>query len=585
MENIDQLYLFLAFLILFILPLLSIINRYFFKGSFIVKFGFRMILTLMTISAISYILGLFGLIHLTWTTPLGLVAIINTFMYLSREIKKPIIQVRQTFDDLAVGKISEYIEDKTLERRDEIGAMTKSLRYFLNKQTDAAMFASAIGKGELDSSFVPLGEEDVLGQSLVTMRNNLKDFIEETNIVVQKAGVEGNLNARVNEVNKEGAWSDLTASINDLLVSIATPFIEVNKIVNAMASGDLTQRYSLEARGEILMLTAGLNQALDNLNNLLYSISETSNTIGESSAEMLISGNEMSTNTMEIASSITEMTNGAQTQVTKVDESSNLIENILRSSQEMSKKTKTINEAAEGGVERSKRGSEMVRNVVASIEQISEYSNKTNESMKILTERSQEITRVLAVITDIASQTNLLALNAAIEAAQAGDAGRGFAVVAEEIRKLAEDSRNSAKEIESLISDVQRDTSEAASIIDVMNSNVKTGVQASNQVSEVFSEMADSSAITLTYSEEILRAAESQSAGISNVVTITEGVVVIAEQTAAGTEEIATSANELSAGMENYKSKSKTMNDIAAELMSGVSRFKLSIEERERVLD
>ena len=139
---------------------------------------------------------------------------------------------------------------------------------------------------------------------------------------------------------------------------------------------------------------------------------------------------------------------------------------------------------------------------------------------------------MLGVITDISTQTNLLALNAAIEAAQAGDAGRGFAVVAEEIRKLAEDSRRSANEIERLVMDVQNDTEEAARVISTMNSSVRSGEEASREASKVFQQITESSFNTLSFSEEIVNAAIVQSESINNVVNITENIVVIAEQTA-----------------------------------------------------
>jgi len=181
----------------------------------------------------------------------------------------------------------------------------------------------------------------------------------------------------------------------------------------------------------------------------------------------------------------------------------------------------------------------------------------------------------LGVITDIASQTNLLALNAAIEAAQAGDAGRGFAVVAEEIRKLAEGSRKSAREIETLVRDVQNDTANAARVIEVMNLSIKGGQEASFDASEAFKEIADSTTQTLKLSELILKAAKTQIESIKNVVSITEGVVVIAEQTAAGTEEVASSASELSAGMQTYTEKSRSVTEIATSLKESVGKFKL----------
>lgn len=506
---------------------------------------------------------------------LGLALLSLVILRISNHITSSIENSNRLLKDLAMGRLDQN-ERLTIDSRDELGEMANSVNVLVDELSKKASFSREIGEGNLNASFDVASEQDSLGHSLLKMRNNLKEVLDETKDVVVQAGEAGDLEKRIQTEGKQGAWKDLSESVNNLLDSISTPVMAVNEIVNAMAEGDLTKRLRIQMRGDMNKLSTNLNTALDNLNELLISIADHAKVIDESSSEMNVVSEEMNTNTKEIASAISEMSNGAQTQVGKVDESSNLVEGILRSSNEMGDRAETINEAAKLGVSSSEKGLEMVNKVVFNMVDISEYSTKTQASINILMERSTEITRVLSVITEIAAQTNLLALNAAIEAAQAGDAGRGFAVVAEEIRKLAEDSRNSAKEIEKLITDVQEDTKEAASVIEIMGASVQNGDQASKDASSVFKEISDTSEKTFSHSQEILHAAKAQVQDINAVVAITENVVVIAEETAAGTEEVASSATELSSGMMGYTEKSQKLAEVAAQLKAGLKKFILS---------
>ena len=516
----------------------------------------KLVLLILTIVSIGIIGGAF----------LKIIGITQTIDVLSKIV-----------DGLKGGKIDhENIKPPSNELEDiviGINQMSDNMRSLTG-------YAKDIGDGNLTSTLDGIDDEHILGAALIDMKTKLAAVISETNEVISKAGDQGMLDASMHTEGKQGAWLNLSQAINHLIASIANPVLEVNKIVTAMAEGDLRPRFNENAKGDVLELANNLNKALNNLNQLLYQIAESSHTVEESSNEMLNKSEEMSSNTREIAAAVAQMSEGAHNQVTRVDESSNLVEGILKSSTDMSRRSETINDAAKNGVNSSEKGLKMVNNVVGSMGEISDYSAKTNESILVLTERSNEISRVLGVITDIASQTNLLALNAAIEAAQAGDAGRGFAVVAEEIRKLAEDSRKSANEIETLVRGVQKDTSEAERIISEMGKSVKSGEGASQEVSKVFKEMADSSTQTLTLSEDILNASQTQIADITNVVTITENVVVIAEQTAAGTEEVASSTTELSSGMDGYTKKSQDLSNIARLLKEGVGKFKLSEETK-----
>lgn len=459
--------------------------------------------------------------------------------------------------------------------RDELGKAHSALNTLIGGLREKTDFAQKVGQGNLDSELHVLSNEDQLGLSLIELQENLSRAISEIHHVVREAGKHGELRTKVSLSNKLGVWEDFSKAINKLLESLTIPFETVNEIVLRMASGDFTRRYEGEQKGEFQRLANNFNTSLDKLNQTLWTIQNHAEVISDSSSAMLAANENMTNSTSEIATATAEMSKGTQNQVVKVEESSNLVEAILRSSEEMGQRSASINQAAHKGHEDGEQGAQMARDMVDSVDQIAIYTSEANESMRVLTERSKEISRVLKVITDISSQTNLLALNASIEAAQAGDAGRGFAVVAEEIRKLAEDSKNAAKEIETLVSDVQKDTVSASSIISRMDASVQSGEKVSRDAEEVFNRIAQSSANTLQLSREILEASDLQKGDIHKIVSITESIVVIAEETAAGTEQVASSANELSAGMKEYSHRSERLSEIANELRHMLNQFQI----------
>lgn len=500
----------------------------------------------------------------------------------SKSIIRPVSSLNTLLQRMGLGELPEI---DMQESSDEVGDMVRSLKGLRKGLSNTSQFAMNIGEGSLYDSYSILSENDILGKSLVTMRDRLRDMIEEMKTVVQKAGIEGDLTARIETGEKNGVWFELTNSINNLLSSIVHPILSVNEIVNSMAEGDLTLRYHENIKGDIKKLTESLNKTLDKLNDFHSQILQNANLVEDSSSEMKVASDEMLNSTQEIATSISEMSSGTQNQVAKTDEVMGLVEGILSFSKKMGDHSSRINEAAKRGAENSSNGSALMKNVVQSMKDLSYHSKRSTESINVLSERSKQITQMLGVITDIASQTNLLALNAAIEAAQAGDKGRGFAVVAEEIRKLAENSKIAVTEIEKLVIDVQNDTEEAVSMIDSMGEIVGKGEITSNKALDAFITIQDSSDSTLDYSEEILSASKVQISDINNIVNITESVVVIAEQTASGAEEVAASTSQLSAGMNTYNKKFEELLEISRELKEGVSRFKLLGEDKDASMD
>ena len=503
------------------------------------------------------------------------IASIFSFIGLGYVIHQHVFQKIRDAVSLSEAIINGQNDHGDLKKGLDIDTLLKHLQLINHQITTTTGFLKDVRKGDFFTNYSPNGAGDILGQEANDLRRNIADFVTEQRIILDEAGQDGDLQKRAETEGKSGAWLILSESLNELLEAISNPINQVIYIVKAMSEGDLTRRYDGHAAGDLNELVIGLNISLENLSTLVESITKYSESIQEQVVDMRVSGSEMASSTREIASSIGEMSHGAQTQVQKVDESSNLIEHILASSKSMSNQSHSINQAAKESVQNCLRGTNIVNDVVTKVNEIQSMSTETISSMRVLSKRSAEISRVLKMITEISSQTNLLALNAAIEAANAGEYGRGFSVVAEEIRKLAEDSKNSANEIQELVDSVKNDTQQAVTITERMNENITFSVEASREASRVFEEMAASSNQTLDQSESILEATKSQNDSINKMVTITESIVVVAEETAAGTEQIASSATELSAGMENYMSMTNTLTNIAEGLSGAVEQFKL----------
>ncbi len=512
---------------------------------------------------LTVILGVVGLMLLS----------IITFL-VSISISRPIEATNKLLKAIASGnlRIDDKIEAKGAR---EIKEMAQSVNALMNELHSKAKLATEIGKGNLHAAYHLQSENDELGTALLKMKDNLKAVIVETEGVVAQASEDGKLDIRIATDNKEGAWKDLSKVINGLLESFSSPLIVLNKIIDEMAKGDLTHRYTNAAHGDIEQMANSLNSALDKINGVLSEVVDRSEELGSSMEEMLLFNEDFSMRTDEIGVAISEVSRGVQDQANRIEQSFQLTEKLQQSALHMEADAKKINETAKKGAKNSEEGMGMIKEVKESIQEISQFAHNTTSSIQVLTERSKEIERVLGVITEIAAQTNLLALNAAIEAAQAGDAGRGFAVVADEIRTLAENSKNSAREIEGLVKSVQEDTKKASLTISEMNTRVQSGEETANSAAGAFGLIQESSKEALELTEDIILATTNQLAGINDVFSITENIVVISEQTTSSTERINSTAVQISNGMVNQKNKTEHLVDITQAQQEHIRQIKI----------
>ncbi len=448
-------------------------------------------------------------------------------------------------------------------------------------ESQSAEYKRVNSKGEeiwTQAVFAPVKDEEGNVNRVIEIASDItsqKTFLKEVNRVIEIAGQEGKLNARLDARKAAGDWKTLASSVNLLLESIALPVSELGDVVGSLANGDLTVEFDSFVEGDIKDLGEELNSAIRNIAALMLQISQIGDLVAASAEEMLVKGEEMKNTTLEVASATQQMAEGAQQQAQQTDEASKMMDSVLMSVDSMAKKAGKINQSAKQGQENSTKGLATIQLVAENMSQIKDSANSTSNSIEIFAERSEEIASALSVITDIASQTNLLALNAAIEAARAGDAGRGFAVVAEEIRKLAEGSRRSAIDIEKVIREVHKDIAAATKAMDYMERSVKSGLDATKQAESVFGSIENANKETLEMSKEIVEVTEQQRASIHATAKNIEKIVIVAEETASGTEQVASSSRVLSQGMNEVTATSEDLANVATQLQESISKFKL----------
>jgi len=213
----------------------------------------------------------------------------------------------------------------------------------------------------------------------------------------------------------------------------------------------------------------------------------------------------------------------------------------------------------------SKAGMEKVENVVHQMETIHESVKDASHMIESLGHRSDEISKIVGMITSIADQTNLLALNAAIEAARAGEHGKGFAVVADEVRKLDEESKKSAEQISAMIGVIQDETSKAVELMEVGNKKTASGMLQTQEVNKAFMQITGSIGNVSEKVQDVSTAVVQLSASSTHIVHVLQVKQFSIESMTASQESSAATEQQLAA-MEEIASSSESLSRLSEEL-------------------
>ncbi|PWW32639.1 MULTISPECIES: methyl-accepting chemotaxis protein [Paenibacillus] len=360
---------------------------------------------------------------------------------------------------------------------------------------------------------------------------------------------------------------------------IATLFIKPLKSLGAtsrlMSRGDFTGRVQIKGKDEFAELGTAFNQMSTQLSLLLKQVTSSANRVQSISGEM----EEHTDNTKRIAEQISiatdELAQGSSKQAESVyygssqlSEMSNSVGGINRSVEQSVTMMREAGEAMLAGLQAVDHQVELADSNRSSIDRV-------GESITLLADKSQKIEDIVGMIRGIASQTNLLALNASIEAARAGEHGRGFAVVAEEVRKLAEQSSDSAQDIIVLLDEIQAASRQSVSEVTSAEQGVEQQVAAVHEMRESFTRIKQSIDGIDSQLQLVSSATTELDDSSGKIAEVISSVAAMSEQSAASTEEVASSTQEQFNYITSISERSNELAQHANTLYEEVKKFKI----------
>ncbi|MBP2242078.1 methyl-accepting chemotaxis protein [Cytobacillus eiseniae] len=357
---------------------------------------------------------------------------------------------------------------------------------------------------------------------------------------------------------------------------ISNPVKRMAITAEMIAAGDLTQnKIQVKTKDEIASLAQAFNEMTSNLRQVIQNINASAEQVAAASEELYETTEQASQAIEHIASSIQEVASGAEVQVTSSKENAIAMEGISIGTQKISESTSSVRDSVREATSLSSQGNESIHQAVLQMETIEKVVENTTLAIQHLNERSLEIGTIIEVITSIANQTNLLALNAAIEAARAGEHGKGFTVVAEEVRQLAEQSKNSADQIVKLIHEIQVDTNIVNKNMDENIKEVALGKSVINTTGEAFGKISNAVEKVNAQTQEVAGTAEQISANTQQVSASVEQLTYIAKEASDKSQSVAAASEEQLASIEEISASSESLSQLAQELQGIVAKFKI----------
>ena len=357
---------------------------------------------------------------------------------------------------------------------------------------------------------------------------------------------------------------------------ITRPLAQMIKGIQVDNKGYVTvNEFKISSRDELGQLGDNLNTFVSQIKGFVKQVNQSAEQVAASSEELTASADQTAKAANQVAVVITEVSTGAEKQLKAVEDAGSVVGQMSAGVQQIAANANTVAVTSAKSTEAAHEGSKAVEKAITQMDHIDKTVTRSAQVVAKLGERSKEIGQIVATISGIAGQTNLLALNAAIEAARAGEQGRGFAVVADEVRKLAEQSQEAAKQIAGLISEIQQDTDSAVMAMNEGTKEVQVGTEVVNETGKTFKEITALFNEVSSQIREISAAIQQMASGSQQIVVSVRDIDAISKETASQSQTVSAATEEQSATMEEIAASSQALAKMAADLTQAVSMFKI----------
>jgi methyl-accepting chemotaxis protein len=384
------------------------------------------------------------------------------------------------------------------------------------------------------------------------IRNVNDEIIKEENELLKTRELTTNSNIIITEsiIIYGTALSVIIIFVIGFLVvrNISKPLNVITKIATLIAANDLSVNILLtERKDEVGILNQAFRQMVETLRKSIKDISEGINLLSSTSSEILAATTQVASGSAETATAISETTT--------------TVEEVRQAAQLSSQKASRVSENAQQAVQVTQAGQKAVDETISGMHEIQNQMESVANTIIRLSEQSQQIGGIIASVTDLADQSNLLAVNAAIEAAKAGEQGKGFAVVAQEIKSLAQQSKQATIQVRNILSDIQKAISSAVMATEKSSKAVDTGVKQSTQAGESIRKLAEGSNKAVDAATQIVASSQQQAIGMDQIVLAMNNI------NQAGTEN--------AASMMQAEKAAKGLNELGQKLKHLVEQYKI----------